>query len=221
MDTCGWEATVAVGMVSAAGLEVLGERRMPGRSASERLVAEVRGCCVEAGWTVREVEAVVVVHGPGSFTGVRLGVSAAKGLVEATGAELVAVSRLEVLAGMGGAAGRVWAVLEAGRGEVFCGLSVDGVVMEEGLRTLEEVRAGVVQGDQVVVCEAGVVERLAGLAGVRVVEAPGAVEAMRRVAGRVLRGEFVDAAVVDAYYLRRTEAEMLERMRVHGTAVVR
>ena len=220
IDTCGGEATVAVGLVSASGVEVLGERRMAGRSASERLVAEVRGCCAEVGWGVREVEAVVVVRGPGSFTGVRVGVSAAKGLVEATGAGLVAVSRLEVLAGMGGESGRAWAVLEAGRGEMFCGLYVGGVMVEEGLRTVEEVRAGVLTGDAVVACEVGVVERLAGLAGVREVEAPGALEAMRMAAGRVLRGEFADAAVVDAYYLRRTEAEMLERMRGHGTAVV-
>ncbi len=219
MDTCGGEATVAVGVVSAAGVEVLGERRMAGRSASERLVGEMRGCCEEAGWGVREVEAVVVVRGPGSFTGVRVGVSAAKGLVEATGAGLVAVSRLRVLAGMGGAEGRVWAVLDAGRGEMFCGLYVDGVMVEEGLRTAEEVWSGVRAGETVVACEAGVVERLAGLAGVRAMAAPGAVEAMRLAAERVLRGEFADVAMVDGYYLRRTEAEMLERMRGQGTAV--
>lgn len=218
MDTCGVEASVAVGTVSVGGVEVLGEARMPGRGASERLVGEVRGCCEEVGWRVSEVEAVVVVHGPGSFTGVRVGVSAAKGLVEATGAGLVAVSRLQVLAGMGGT-GRVWAVLDAGRGEMFCGLYVGGVRVEEGLRTVDEVRAGVVIGDEVVACEVGVRERLAGLPGLRFVERLGAAEAMRRVGGRVLRGEFVDAAVVDGHYLRRTEAETMERMRVHGTAV--
>ncbi len=205
--------------MSADGVEVLGKAMMPGRSASERLVSEVRGCCEGAGWGVGEVEAVVVVHGPGSFTGVRVGVSAAKGLVEATGAGLVAVSRLEVLAGLAEAAGRVWAVLDAGRGEIFCGVYVDGARVEEELRSAEEVRAGVGMSDTVVACEAGVLERLAGVAGLREVARPGAVEALRMAAGRVLRGELMDAAVVDGYYLRRTEAEMMERMRAHGTAV--
>jgi tRNA threonylcarbamoyladenosine biosynthesis protein TsaB len=51
---------------------------------------------------VRELAAVVVVHGPGSFTGVRVGLSAAKGLSEAGGVPLVAVSRLALLAALSG-----------------------------------------------------------------------------------------------------------------------
>lgn len=219
MDTCGAEATVALGVVSEARVEVLCERRLPGRSASERLVGTVRECLGEAGWRPGEVEAVVVVHGPGSFTGVRVGVSAAKGLVEATGAGLVAVSRLEVMASSVWGSGRVWAVLDAGRGEMYCGVFELGGRVEEGLRSAEEVRAGVTPGDVVVACEAAVIERLASLAGLKEVNAPGAVEAMRLTAGRALRGEFADAAAVDGRYIRRTEAEMLERMRVHGTAV--
>ena len=58
---------------------------------------------------LRELAAVVVVHGPGSFTGVRVGLSAAKGLCEAGGVPLIAVSRLALLAGVsmerGGACG--------------------------------------------------------------------------------------------------------------------
>lgn len=219
MDTCGAEATVALGVVREAGVELVCERTLEGRSASERLLGEVRRCLEQAVWRPGDVEAVVVVHGPGSFTGVRVGVSAAKGLTEATGAGLLAVSRLEVLASLAHSGGRVWAVLEAGRGEMYCGLFECAVRVEEGLRLAEEVRAGVRAGDVVVACEAAVLERVAGVVGLEEVSAPGAMEAMRLVAARVLRGEFADAAVVDGLYLRRTEAEMLERMRAHGTAV--
>ena len=44
------------------------------------------------GWKLGELSAVVVVHGPGSFTGVRVGLSAAKGLSEAASIPLIAVS---------------------------------------------------------------------------------------------------------------------------------
>lgn len=219
MDACGAEATVVLGVVREAGVEVVCARRMPGRSASEQLLGEVRRCLAETGWRPAEIEAVVVVRGPGSFTGVRVGVSAAKGLAEATGAGLVAVSRLDVLASLVRGAERVWALLDAGRGEMYGGLFERGARVEEGLRSAEEIRAGVRAGDAVVMCERSVRERMGDLAGLREVEMPGAADAMRLAAGRVLRREFVDAAVVDGLYLRRTEAEMLERMRAHGTAV--
>ena len=213
---------MALGVVSIDGLEVLGERRMPGRAASERLLGEVRRCYEAVGWRVGETEAAVVVHGPGSFTGVRVGVSAAKGLSEGTGAGLVAMSRLEVLAGcaeIGG--GRVRAVLDAGRGEMYCGVYEDGVRVQEVLLTAEEVVGAQVGGEVVVACEAGVMERLAGLRGLVLVSAPGALEALWMAAGRVWRREFVDASAVDGFYLRRTEAEMLARLAAHAAAAAR
>ena len=214
IDTCGLEASAALGLVGEGGLEVLAEVRMPGRSASERLVADVRGCCGAAGWRVSKIEAIVVVHGPGSFTGVRVGVSAAKGFAEASGARVVAVSRLEVLAHQipGGVAGRsVRAVLEAGRGELFCGVYADTARLEERLMTVGDVVGEMVLGEVLVACETSVLERLAGVAGLTEVGDPGAVEAMWWAAGHVRRREFVDPAVVDGYYLRRTEAEIAAR----------
>lgn len=79
----------------------------------------------EAGWTARDVKRFAVGIGPGSFTGVRIAVATVKGVVLATGAELVAVRSLEAMiaraeAVLGPAPGRVvLAALEAIRGEVY------------------------------------------------------------------------------------------------------
>ncbi len=83
IHTAGAEGTVALAEASDFGAEVLvvATAVLPGRSASERLVAEVRRLMEAAGWRLAELAAVVVVHGPGSFTGVRVGLSAAKGFV--------------------------------------------------------------------------------------------------------------------------------------------
>ncbi len=222
IDTCGAEGSVAAGILQQDGVTVLAEERMPGRSVSERLVREVGRCCAAAGWHLGQVEAVVAVRGPGSFTGVRVGMSAAKGLVEACEAGLVTISRLELLArqvDQGGPQTRVWAVLDAGRGEVFCGVMVDRLVLHETLLTTEEFLATVAAGESVVACEPAVLDRLAGLAGLVAVEPPQAVEALRLALDRVLRREFEDTATADAFYLRRTETEIAARVAAHQVAV--
>ena len=126
IDTCGSEATVAL----AVGRHVIAERVLPGRSASEGLVTAIAEVLREQGWRVAELDAVVVVRGPGSFTGVRVGLSAAKGLAEASAVPLIALSRMEVLASK--VAGNVVVVLQAGRGEVFWAEVAGGVTREQG-----------------------------------------------------------------------------------------
>jgi tRNA threonylcarbamoyladenosine biosynthesis protein TsaB len=208
IDTCG-----AVGSVALADTEsgaVLASEEMAGRTASERLIGVVRGLAERSGVGLRELGVVLVVSGPGSFTGVRVGVSAAKGLCDALDIPLVAVSRLAVLAELSGVGGRVCAVLDAGRGEFYCGEYLDGVCGREALLTRDEVMAVAESGGVVVVCEAGVAEALAEL-GPKVVREPRAGDALGLAMGRIERGEFDDLAMVDANYVRRTDAEIFAK----------
>jgi tRNA threonylcarbamoyladenosine biosynthesis protein TsaB len=210
MDTCGSEGSVALADVERVDAVVASET-LPGRSASERLLPVVRQMLGAAGWRLRELAAVVVVHGPGSFTGVRVGLSAAKGLSEAAGVPLIAVSRLAVLAAAsGGAEGEVYAVLDAGRGEFYCGVYSGRRCVREALLTGEEVAAAVSSAVAVVVCEAKVAEGLIGLRPL-VVREPVASDALPFAVERVAAGEFDDAATLDANYLRRTDAEIFAK----------
>jgi tRNA threonylcarbamoyladenosine biosynthesis protein TsaB len=196
IDTCGGEGSVAL----AEDGVVVASERLPGRSASERLVSVVRAAMAAQGWQLADLAAIAVVHGPGSFTGVRVGLSAAKGLSEAVRVPLVAVSRLAVLA-----AGEGSAVLDAGRGEFYFGEYIAGRCVREALLTREELLAA---GVPVVVCEAKIAEALAGLVVVRMVAEPVAGDALEIAAARVAAGEFDDAATLDANYLRRTDAQL-------------
>lgn len=90
------------------------------------LVATVLG---RAGEELGVVERLAVGTGPGSFTGLRIGVATARGLAQATGAALVGISTLRALAegARPGAEGRtVLAVLDARRGEAFAAAWGDG-----------------------------------------------------------------------------------------------
>ena len=209
IDTCGMEGSIA--LADTARAEPWVEMVMlGGRTASERLIPELRGLIGRAGWGLRELAAVGVVNGPGSFTGVRVGVSAAKGLCEGAGVPLVAVSRLRVLAEKAGRV-RTHAVLDAGRGEFFYGRFEAGEVGLEALLGREAVLAAVGAGGSVAVCEEGVREALAELGPV-MVDGLTAVDALGLVRARVEMGAFDDVATADANYLRRTEMEVLERL---------
>src|SRR5580698_1317011 len=119
INTCGAEGVVALAEDGA----VVAAEVLPGRSSSEQLMPAVRRLMEARNWRVRELAAVAVVIGPGSFTGVRVGLSAAKGLCEAGGVGLVAMSRLALVAG---SEGEVVALLDAGRGDYYAGLYRDG-----------------------------------------------------------------------------------------------
>jgi tRNA threonylcarbamoyladenosine biosynthesis protein TsaB len=204
INTAGGEGSVAL-----ADTEVVATEVLPGRSSSELLVPVVRGLMAAQGWQLSELTAVVVVSGPGSFTGVRVGLSAAKGFVEAGGVPLIAVSRLALVAATAGGDGTVFAVLDAGRGEFYFGKYVGRRCVREALLSGEEAIAAAT-GGLVVTCEAKVMESL-GVLGPRLVNEPLAGDALPFVLERIAACEFDDAASVDANYLRRTDLEIFSK----------
>ena len=115
IDTCGETAGIAL----TCGEEVLAAEDLPRGSASAQIIDAIRRLLLtQPGCQLQNLDAIGVVHGPGSFTGIRTGLAAAKGLCEAAGLPLAAVSRLEVLANAAGLADG-YAALDAGRAEVY------------------------------------------------------------------------------------------------------
>jgi tRNA threonylcarbamoyladenosine biosynthesis protein TsaB len=92
--------------------EVLGERT----SRAVTLLEDVDALLRQAGMRTRDVRALAVGIGPGSFTGIRIGLSTARGLALALGIPVAGVSTLDALAA--GAPGAV-PVVDARRREVF------------------------------------------------------------------------------------------------------
>ena len=190
---------------------------LPGRTSSEKLVPAIRRLMEARGWRLRELAAVVVVHGPGSFTGVRVGLSAAKGLSEAGGVLLVAISRLALVAASGGEVdGVVHVALDAGRGEFYYGEYSGGQCVREALLHKDEVLSSV-GGGILVVSETKTEEALAALHP-RVVGEPSAADALPLAVERINAKAFDDVALVDANYLRRTDREIFAKQRAESAA---
>lgn len=198
MDTCGESAGVAL----CRGSEVLCSENLPQRGASAGIVAAVRRLLTTQGWEIAELEGVGVVNGPGSFTGVRAGVAAAKGLCEAVELKLVAVSRLAVQC-KAAQMREGFAVLRAGRHELYVRDAASG---REWMTTLEEFMAQA-KGSHVVVSEQSVAEMLYALSPcMHELQVSDALPLVQRA----LQKGGTDVALLDANYVR-AEAEIYKK----------
>lgn len=75
----------------------LGETRTVGRRFSEELVVRMKALCNEANIRLKELDLIVCTNGPGSFTGLRVGMAAAKGVALGAGIPLVSLSTTEIM----------------------------------------------------------------------------------------------------------------------------
>lgn len=88
--------------------------------AAQTLLPAIQSLLSDVAWTPGELDAIAVTTGPGSFTGTRLGVTTAKTLAYATGAQLVGVHTLAIIAaGVTSHYTDLWTILDAQRGELF------------------------------------------------------------------------------------------------------
>ncbi len=126
LDTSTDMLACAVGRVDGSAVEVLSCRdHMCRRQANVELVSTCKEALTEAGLTMADVDAVLVGRGPGSFTGVRIGIATAKGLACGAGLPLFGVSALDAMAWSAhaaGARGTLAVMGDAMRGEVYPGI---------------------------------------------------------------------------------------------------
>jgi tRNA threonylcarbamoyladenosine biosynthesis protein TsaB len=161
------------------------------------------------------VDCFAAASGPGSFTGVRIGLACVKGLAEANGKPAIGVSNLAAMATFGSAARRA-VVLDARRGEVYgavydaCGavIAAESVMpFTAWLHSLPEGEVEFVATDFSPFAAALEGTRFAGAA---VTTAPRALAAAvgRIACARLRAGEGGDPAGIDANYVRRSDAEL-------------
>jgi len=218
IDTCGNRGSVALGLLIGQVFEVVEQIELEGRSYSATLVAAVSDLLKRSGVELKKLNAIVAVNGPGSFTGVRVGLSAVKGLAEATPIPVVAVSRLEVLARKAQVDS---SALDAHRHEIYLRLGGKNVAARELLVGAEELSTMDLAGAQIAVCDDAAAGLLGGAwPGVDLVRsmAPTAADALRLCAVRVAQGDFVDLALLDGHYLRRPDAEIFAAEAFGGAA---
>jgi len=197
---------------------------------SQRLFRDVDLVLRESGVPPPQVDVYAVATGPGSFTGVRVGVTAVKAWAEVYSKPVAAVSALEAMAAQAPPGETLVAgVADAHRGQFFAGLYErdgdalrrrgDDVVLSpaECLDYLLQQAAGArfaictTAPDQVRAALEAAAHHNAALAGVRVEQADPALAPLIGRLGllRARQGRLTDALSLDAHYVRRSDAELL------------
>jgi tRNA threonylcarbamoyladenosine biosynthesis protein TsaB len=216
IDTCGGVGSVALSQVHESHVHgpqvlLLQEAELAGGEFAAAIVPKIAELLKAADVTVRELAGIVAVYGPGSFTGIRVGLAAAKAMAEAAALPVITVSRLAVLSRLSGAP---CAVLDAYRGQVFLGVFTANEPPRELLVTAGEFsNLGKLPGP-VAFCEEGVAHLLETVAtDVELVRsrAPRASDAISAALDRWQAREFADVAALDGHYLRGAEIKMRAR----------
>jgi tRNA threonylcarbamoyladenosine biosynthesis protein TsaB len=215
-DTSGKNGRVALARVTAGQPEVEIVEVVPlaGGTFSAQLVPQISALLAKHGYSKVDLDAFAVVSGPGSFTGLRVGLAAIKALADVLHRPIATVSLLEAVAVSGLVGGRVLAALDAGRGEIYLGeyeLSERPVMLRERLLTKDELVSSS-KGKTVVTPDQGIVA-IARAAGIEIeqIAYPRADVIARLGWAHLLRGETVSPEALDANYIRRSDAEIFSQ----------
>jgi tRNA threonylcarbamoyladenosine biosynthesis protein TsaB len=242
----GFVALVRAGEGDEDKVEVIEEVPLAGGTFSAQLVPQIAGLLSKHAFAKSEIGAFIVVAGPGSFTGLRVGLAAIKALAEILHKPIVPVSLLEVIgrssifvaAGgvpTGGLAPfRYAAALDAGRSESFVGQYEIGLAgkTDRSFRSLSEALldfeslAGLIESGTaqwIATPDPVIWEFLTNRLGAskrsvifKWENRPRAAEIATAGWGRLMSGETVAPDQLEANYLRRSDAELFAKPAPHS-----
>ena len=226
IDTSGKQGSIALaraGEPTAEGdFEVVEIAPLVGGTFSAQLIPQIAELLSRNGFMKTAIGAFAVVSGPGSFTGLRIGLAAVKALAEVLNKPIAAVSLLEVCVLASGAQGKLMSALDAGRNEVYVGeyeIPAHPGEVSRGQDPRERILSrseflGQAKGWTVVTTDSVLAgaARAAGLT-VSVLDPISAADVARLGWRKIQSGETVGPEQLEANYIRRTDAEMLEKIR--------
>jgi tRNA threonylcarbamoyladenosine biosynthesis protein TsaB len=216
VDTSGKDGSLALMRFNDEKPMTLGLVPIEGGTFSAQLVPQISALLEKYRFSKNDIDAFAVVSGPGSFTGLRVGLAVIKALAEILQKPIAAVSTLEALARSPELnikrGDQVVAALEAGRGEIYSGTfdrsGNQAVAIDQKLVTLDEFKANAA-GQQVVTSDTKLFERLSEAElKVALVPRPSADAIARLGFEKIKAGEIVTPEILDASYIRRTDAEV-------------
>lgn len=215
-DTSGKNGFVALARADGANhVDVIEEAPIVGGTFSAQLVPQIAALLEKHGFNKTDIEAFVVVSGPGSFTGLRVGLAAIKALAEILRKPIVPVSLLEAVAVASGEQGKIVAALDAGRDEIYAGeYEITGHSAKCGRERLipKEDLSSAASGSLISTPDASVADFALSAGSRATLVEPMRAEMIAKLGWRRLRAqETVTPEQLDANYIRRSDAEIFAK----------
>ena len=231
IDTSGQSGGITLAEADTGSFRVIESAAIAGGTFSAQLIPTLAALLKKHGYGVKDLGGFAAASGPGSFTGLRVGLSAIKGLAETLHKPIATVSVLEALASLADRDGKIAAAMDAGRKEVFLGVyrrnaeasaeksepqpgthsdhalikqREELLTQQDFLATLATERPAVIITSDPALAELASSSHSA----VIVVTTPGSEVIASIGARKLLAGETVSVEALDANYLRRSDAEI-------------
>ena len=207
IDTSHKNGSVCLARGDGSAFELIGSAEVDGGMFSAQLVPVISKLLAQHNLTKNDLQGIAAAVGPGSFTGLRIGLAAVKGFAEVLRVPIAGVSTLAAVAAMAKARGPVLAVLDAGRKEFYVGEYADDQRVSEKLQTREELLTRLTQDKYFVISPDAVVSEIAQVVGVpfESVQHPDARVIARLGLKKLAAGLTTGVDEFDANYVRRDE----------------
>lgn len=192
-----------------------------GKTHSENFMPLIKKSLEDAKMNLKDIDTIGVVIGPGSFTGIRIGIASCKAMAEVTGIKVVPIVSLESLAGNEMENSEViCSMIDARNNQVYCGIFDKNVVLREEfmaddincvLEKISKYDNIIFVGDGAVLHRSLIEEKMIGKNIIFSENNKQSVQSLGIITyKKACRGEFLTADDVIPMYLRKSQAERMK-----------
>jgi tRNA threonylcarbamoyladenosine biosynthesis protein TsaB len=210
IDTSGRQGGITLARSGDCMVDIIESASIQGGAFSAELIPQISELLSRNNLTPQQLEGLVAVTGPGSFTGLRVGLTAVKGFAEVLKLPIATVTSLEALLAASGREEQSMAAFDAGRGELYIAFLAGSQRKELLLSLSSALEFAKSRNLRIVVADAALASKLedSELLSYRSSEVAAQIGCKK-----LLAGDAVDGLALDANYIRKSETEYLQKLK--------